>query len=65
MIWRRYWILEIQAAHIGGISYGAEVSMVFALKYPDRTKTLIIADGVSEIQPLLKHVAIPGFLPHN
>ena len=45
--------LNIKKAHIAGISYGSEVSMVFALKYPDRTKTLVIADGVSEIQPLL------------
>lgn len=46
--------LNIKNAHIAGISYGSEISMMFALKYPDRTKTLIIADGVSEIQPLLR-----------
>lgn len=45
--------LKIKKAHIAGISYGSEVSMVFALKYPQKTSTLIIADGVSEIQPLL------------
>ena len=27
--------LHIQKAHIGGISYGSEVSMVFALRHPD------------------------------
>ena len=26
--------LGIKRAHIGGVSYGAEISMVFALKYP-------------------------------
>ncbi len=46
--------LEIQSAHIGGISYGAEISMVFALKYPAKTESLIVIDGVSEIHPLLK-----------
>ena len=45
--------LEIESAHIAGISYGAEISMVFALSYPQKTKSLIIIDGVSEIHPLL------------
>jgi 3-oxoadipate enol-lactonase len=48
--------LEIEKAHIAGISYGSEVSMTFAIKYPDMTKTLIVADGVSQIDPLLKQL---------
>jgi 3-oxoadipate enol-lactonase len=46
--------LQIQKAHIAGISYGSEVSMMFALMYPERTQSLIVADGVSQIDPLLK-----------
>ena len=47
-------VLKIDKAHIAGISYGSEISMVFALKYPEKTKTLIVADGVSQIDPLLR-----------
>ncbi len=47
-------VLDIQKAHIAGISYGSEVSMVFAIHYPERTQSLIVADGVSQVDPLLK-----------
>jgi 3-oxoadipate enol-lactonase len=46
--------LEIEQAHIAGISYGSEISMMFALKYPHKTKSLLIFDGVSQVDPLLK-----------
>jgi len=46
--------LGIQQAHIGGISYGAEVSMAFALKYPQRARSLILSSAVSHSEPLLK-----------
>jgi len=36
-------------AHIAGISYGGEVGQVFALKYPQRCLSLILADTVSEV----------------
>lgn len=45
--------LGIERAHIGGTSYGAEVSMVFALKYPERTQSLIITSAVSHVLPQL------------
>jgi 3-oxoadipate enol-lactonase len=45
--------LEIPAAHIGGTSYGAEISMVFALKYPARTKSLLVTSAVSHVEPQL------------
>ena len=45
--------LSIKKAHIGGTSYGAEVSMVFALKYPERTLSLILTSAVSHVQPQL------------
>lgn len=45
--------LGIEKAHIGGISYGGEISMLFALKYPERTRSLIVSSSVSQIDPLL------------
>lgn len=49
--------LGISKAHIGGISYGGEISMMFALKYPEMVKSLIISAAVSQIDPLLKAIA--------
>ncbi|RPI78322.1 MAG: alpha/beta fold hydrolase [Chloroflexi bacterium] len=46
--------LGIDSAHIGGISYGGEVAQAFVLKYPDRVKSLILADTVSEVGPELR-----------
>ncbi len=46
--------LGIKAAHIAGISYGAEVSMAFALKYPERTRSLFLSSAVSESDPVLR-----------
>jgi 3-oxoadipate enol-lactonase len=46
--------LGIEAAHIGGISYGGEVSMAFAIRHPERTKSLILSSTVSEIDALLR-----------
>ena len=45
--------LGIGAAHIAGISYGAELSMIFAHKYPERARSLILSSAVSEIHPAL------------
>lgn len=45
--------LGIDQAHIGGTSYGAEISMVFALKYPERARSLIVTSAVSHIDPIL------------
>jgi pimeloyl-ACP methyl ester carboxylesterase len=47
-------VLNIKRAHIAGISYGSEISMVFALKYPHKTKTLMVFNGVSQIDLLLR-----------
>lgn len=41
--------LNIEKAHIAGISYGGEVAQAFALKYPDKVKSLILMDTVSEV----------------
>src|SRR6056297_1254875 len=46
--------LDIEKVHIVGVSYGAEVAMHFALKYPDKINTLTLGTAVSEVKPLLK-----------
>ncbi len=46
--------LGIEHAHIGGISYGAEVSIAFALKHPQRTQSLVLSSAVTHSEPLLK-----------
>lgn len=45
--------LDIDTAHIGGISYGGELTLVFALRYPDRCRKLIVANAVSHVDPQL------------
>ncbi len=49
--------LDIDKAHIVGTSYGSEVAMVFALAHPEKTESLTVIDGVSEIDPLLRATA--------
>lgn len=46
--------LGVERAHIGGISYGAEIGMVFALHYPERTRSLVVSSAVSQVDPLLR-----------
>jgi len=46
--------LGIETAHIAGISYGGEISMVFALRHPARTRSLIISSAVSHVDRLLR-----------
>ncbi len=41
--------LGIQRAHIAGISYGAEISLAFALEYPEKTRSLIVSSAVSHV----------------
>ncbi len=53
--------LEISHAHIAGISYGGEVAQAFALKYPQKTLSLVLADTVSEVGPELK-IIIQGWM---
>lgn len=48
--------LGIEQAHIAGISYGGEVAQAFALNYPAKTLSLILADTVSEVGPELRIV---------
>jgi pimeloyl-ACP methyl ester carboxylesterase len=53
--------LDQPAAHIAGISYGGEVAQAFALAYPARTRSLFLADTVSEVGPALR-LAIESWL---
>jgi 3-oxoadipate enol-lactonase len=46
--------LGYEQAHLLGISYGGEVAQAFALCYPERLISLILADTVSEVGPELK-----------
>ena len=48
--------LGIGEAHIAGISYGGEVAQAFALAYPEKTLSLILADTVSEVGPELRTI---------
>jgi 3-oxoadipate enol-lactonase len=54
--------LKIPSAHIAGISYGSEVSMAFAIKYPEMTRSLVVIDGVSVIDPILKAHSLPWLI---
>ena len=53
--------LHIERAHIGGISYGGEVAMTFALKYPARVRSLVLSSTVSHSEPALK-IIVQGWL---
>lgn len=48
--------LGFESAHIAGISYGGEVAQAFALAYPEKTLSLILADTASEVGPELRMV---------
>jgi len=48
--------LEVDTAHIAGISYGGEVAQAFVLKYPQKVRSLILIDTVSEVGPELRLV---------
>ena len=49
--------LGIRKAHIGGISYGGEISLIFGYTYPEATKSVIACSAVSQIDPLLRGIA--------
>jgi 3-oxoadipate enol-lactonase len=48
--------LQIDKAHIAGISYGGEVAQAFALRFPAMTHSLILADTVSEVRQELCYI---------
>ena len=53
--------LGISRAHIAGISYGGEVAQAFALDFPERTRSLVLADTVSEVRAELR-IIVAGWL---
>ena len=46
--------LKIEKCHIIGTSYGGEVGLVFAYKYPHRVNSLAVIASVSYVEPLLR-----------
>jgi len=48
--------LDIPQAHIAGISYGGEVAQAFCLQYPEKTRSLLLIDTVSEVGDELRIV---------
>ena len=49
--------LGFSKVHHVGISYGAELGLVFALKHPEMLKSLVVCSAVSFIGPLLQNMA--------
>jgi 3-oxoadipate enol-lactonase len=49
--------LQIPQAIIGGISYGGEISMAFAMQFPARTRALLLSSTVSQVDPVLETTA--------
>lgn len=50
--------LGVSKVHHVGISYGAELGLVFALKYPEMLKSLVVCSAVSFVGPLLREMAL-------
>ncbi len=48
--------LDIPRAHIAGVSCGAELSLIFAYKYPEQTASLIVGSTVSQVDPVLRGI---------
>ena len=46
--------LGVQQAHLVGISYGGEVSLAFAVRYPQRVLSLVISSSVSHSETVLR-----------
>jgi pimeloyl-ACP methyl ester carboxylesterase len=49
--------LKINKAHIVGISFGAEVALIFAARYPHKVKTLVTACAVSHVDSVVRSMA--------
>jgi 3-oxoadipate enol-lactonase len=46
--------LGIESAHVAGISYGGEMAQAFTLKYPEKVRSQILMDTVSEVSTELR-----------
>lgn len=49
--------LNIERVNHIGISYGAEVGLVLAWKYPEMVKSLVVCSGVTHLEPYLLHIS--------
>lgn len=49
--------LELQKVHLVGVSYGAMVALLFALKYPEYLATLILGNAVAQVTKFLQAAA--------
>jgi len=50
--------LNLKKAHIVGTSYGGEIALQFAIKYPEYVRSLVVITAVSEIHLDLKLTAL-------
>lgn len=48
--------LKIEKAHLVGISYGGEISMLFSVRHPEKVRSLVVSSAVSEIDTMLKTI---------
>ncbi len=48
--------LQVRRIHLHGISYGGQVALLFALKYPDMVQSLIIANTVPRLTKYLRGI---------
>lgn len=49
--------LKMDRVHLVGTSFGGEVALIFAIKHPERLKSLVTACAVSYISPAVKAMA--------
>jgi len=48
--------LKLDNVNLVGISYGASIGLKYSIKYPDKVKKLILANGVAKTSPWLKAI---------
>jgi len=49
--------LKLKRAHFVGVSFGAEVALIFAARYPEMVKSLVAACAVSHVDSVVRSVA--------
>ncbi len=49
--------LEIEQAHIAGISYGGEIAQLLGIHWPEKVRSLFLSSTVSEVRPMLRGIA--------
>ena len=50
--------LGVEKVHLVGTSYGGEISMRFAMEYPEMTKSISVIDSVSELDPICEGLVL-------